>query len=40
MYRYAAAGNGHDDTVMALALCHYAASVTPATGASVGVWRR
>ena len=40
MYRYAAAGNGHDDTVMALALAHYAASVTPATGQTVGVWRR
>lgn len=40
LFRYAAAGNGHDDCVMALALVHYAASVTPATGQTVGLWRR
>ena len=40
LWRYAAAGNGHDDTVIALALAKYAATVTPATGQNVGVWRR
>lgn len=40
LWRYAAAGNGHDDTVMALALAKYAANVTPAAGGTVGVWRR
>jgi hypothetical protein len=32
LYRYAAAGNGHDDTVIALALSHYAASRPSARG--------
>ncbi|KPV49858.1 hypothetical protein SE17_30245, partial [Kouleothrix aurantiaca] len=40
LWRYAAAGNGHDDTVMALALSKYAANVTPAVGGTVGVWKR
>lgn len=40
LWRYAAAGNGHDDTVMALALAKYAANVTPAAGGHVGVWKR
>jgi len=40
LWRYAAAGNGHDDCVIALALAKYAASVTPATGQTLGVWRR
>jgi hypothetical protein len=40
LWRYAAAGNGHDDTVIALALAKYAAQCTPATGQNVGVWRR
>ena len=40
LWRYAAAGNGHDDTVMALALSKYAANVTPAVGGNVGVWKR
>lgn len=43
LYRYAAAGNGHDDTVIALALANYAASITPsvARGAQVaGMWQR
>jgi len=38
--RYAAAGHGHDDCVIALALAKYAATVTPATGQTVGVWQR
>lgn len=40
LWRYAAAGNGHDDTVMALALAKHAATVTPAVGGNVGVWKR
>ncbi len=40
LWRYAAAGNGHDDCVISLALSKYAASCTPATGQNVGIWRR
>jgi hypothetical protein len=40
LWRYAAAGNGHDDTVIALALAKYAALLRPAMGQTVGVWRR
>lgn len=43
LYRYAAAGNGHDDTVIALALGNYAASITPSIAKSAnvqGMWQR
>ena len=43
MFRYAAAGNGHDDTVLALALGKYAIEqqmALRAMGQQMGVWRR